>query len=175
MFPEGGPFHLVPGLYETPVSVSFGRRLDPRPAQPGKLDPEDAHSAVAEYVEHLLAVSLSTFRGLLAVRGSPRPDRDPGAFGHARTWALGSLPSQCSTVAAQAPMLVRRLRHTRLSPPGCLRAPGEGWEGGAVVQPCTIAPQRLAPPLRRIVALAEGTRGRGRCSRRLHMGAGPRS
>ncbi len=63
MVPPDSPSECAAGLYETLISVALDRRLDPRLAQCAALDPDDAHSAVAQYLEHLLVASLSTYRG----------------------------------------------------------------------------------------------------------------
>ncbi|MEX2673449.1 MAG: DUF3427 domain-containing protein [Phycisphaeraceae bacterium] len=57
---------LTPGLYERLLSEAEHGALqvgDPRLYQLGKVDSEDAHAAVAQYLEHLLISSLSAFRG----------------------------------------------------------------------------------------------------------------
>lgn len=55
------------GLYEHLVNSALHARLDatgdPRLAELGDVDHEDAHAAIAQYLEHLLAESLSTLRG----------------------------------------------------------------------------------------------------------------
>ncbi len=54
-----------PGLYECLLSRSLARSLpaDPRLSTLAELDTEDSHSAIAQYIEHLLATSLSALRG----------------------------------------------------------------------------------------------------------------
>ncbi|MFP4145091.1 MAG: DUF3427 domain-containing protein [Phycisphaeraceae bacterium] len=55
---------LPPGLYEKLLSQADQARLaDPRLASLGELDAEDAHAAVAQYLERLLAGALSRYRG----------------------------------------------------------------------------------------------------------------
>jgi superfamily II DNA or RNA helicase/HKD family nuclease len=64
---------LKPGIYEQLVTVALREdldRLDPRlVALLGKVDSEDAHSALAQLLEHLIA------QGLSLVRGSDSADR----------------------------------------------------------------------------------------------------
>ncbi|MEX2672878.1 MAG: DUF3427 domain-containing protein [Phycisphaeraceae bacterium] len=64
--PKSKTRELTPGLYERLLSEAEHGALqggDPRLYQLGKVDPEDAHAAVAQYLEHLLISSLSAFRG----------------------------------------------------------------------------------------------------------------
>jgi len=55
------------GLYDRLVSVALAKQVnllpDPRLALLGEVDAEDAHTAIAQYLEHLLAASLAAFRG----------------------------------------------------------------------------------------------------------------
>lgn len=59
--------NLPPGLYEKLLAevdrAQLERRSDPRLYTLAEVDPEDAHGAIAQYLEHLLAASLATFRG----------------------------------------------------------------------------------------------------------------
>ncbi|MCP3978599.1 MAG: DUF3427 domain-containing protein [bacterium] len=56
-----------PGLYDHLMSASLERQVeqlaDPRMAVVGEVDPDDAHAVIAQYLEHLLAASLSNIRG----------------------------------------------------------------------------------------------------------------
>lgn len=65
--PDSSNTPFEPGLYEHLVSIAMQADLDalgdPRMAELADVDAEDAHSAVAQYLERLLASSLSTFRG----------------------------------------------------------------------------------------------------------------
>jgi superfamily II DNA or RNA helicase len=59
--------HLPPGLYDHLLTQALETRIKTLPniigSQVGSVDPGDAHSAVAQYFEHLIASSLSTVRG----------------------------------------------------------------------------------------------------------------
>lgn len=59
--------HLKNGLYDHLVTefvqAQLGGLTDPRLAHIAELDAEDAHAAIAQYLEHLLASSLSCLRG----------------------------------------------------------------------------------------------------------------
>ena len=62
--PHGEP--IPPGLYDHLVNAALHERLagsDPRIAEFGEIDAEEAHAAIAQYLERLLASSLSTLRG----------------------------------------------------------------------------------------------------------------
>lgn len=62
--PHGEP--IPPGLYDHLVNAALRERLagpDPRIAEFGEIDAEEAHAAIAQYLERLLASSLSTLRG----------------------------------------------------------------------------------------------------------------
>lgn len=65
--PDTHEYHLPPGLYEKLLAEAdrdhLERRGDPRLYTIAGVDPEDAHGAVAQYLEHLLAKSLALFRG----------------------------------------------------------------------------------------------------------------
>ncbi len=65
--PEAHAHNLPPGLYERLLAKAepdqLERRADPRLYALAEVDPGDAHSAVAQYLEHLLAESLALFRG----------------------------------------------------------------------------------------------------------------
>jgi len=55
------------GLYEQLLTLgledALSRLSDPRLYSVAPVDPDDAHSAIAQYIEHLLASNLSAFRG----------------------------------------------------------------------------------------------------------------
>ena len=55
------------GLYEDLVTLALQRDLDklsdPRLYSLAPIDPEEAHSALAQFLEHVLAGCLSSFRG----------------------------------------------------------------------------------------------------------------
>lgn len=65
--PEAREDSLPPGLYEKLLAEAdrdeLEKRGDPRLYTLADLDPEDAHGAVAQYLERLLATSLAMFRG----------------------------------------------------------------------------------------------------------------
>ncbi|MFG0244848.1 MAG: DUF3427 domain-containing protein [Phycisphaerales bacterium JB052] len=65
--PGETPKNVPEGLYDHLVDVALKAKLegigDPRLAEYGDVDSEDAHSAIAQYLERLLAASLSTLRG----------------------------------------------------------------------------------------------------------------
>lgn len=68
MSDPGGTRPEVPrGLYDHLVDVALQAKLDgvgdPRLAELAEVDAEDAHAAIAQYLERLLARSLSTLRG----------------------------------------------------------------------------------------------------------------
>lgn len=64
---------LPPGLYEKLLSQGDRDRLsDPRLALLAGLDAEDAHTAVAQHLEHLLAGALARYRGQEAVERQRR-------------------------------------------------------------------------------------------------------
>jgi superfamily II DNA or RNA helicase/HKD family nuclease len=56
-----------PGLYDRLVSLmvdhALGQCVDPRIGSMAKVDPEDAGSAIAQYLEHLIATAMAQFRG----------------------------------------------------------------------------------------------------------------
>lgn len=58
---------LPAGLYDHVMSRALQERIDqtgdPRLADLADLDPEDAHTVMAQFIEHLLAASLSAMRG----------------------------------------------------------------------------------------------------------------
>lgn len=58
---------MQPGLYEQLVTLAIesdlNRFVDSRLYSLADVDPEDSHQVVAQYLEHLLASSLATFRG----------------------------------------------------------------------------------------------------------------
>ncbi len=64
---HGQELGVQPGLYDHLVNSALRTRLDaatdPRLAEFGEVDAEDAHAAIAQYLERLLAGSLSTLRG----------------------------------------------------------------------------------------------------------------
>jgi hypothetical protein len=57
----------VPGLYDHLLSAALEHQIqqlaDSETAVVGEVDPDDAHTAIAQYLEHLLAASLSNVRG----------------------------------------------------------------------------------------------------------------
>lgn len=57
----------VPGLYDQLLSTSLEHQIqqfgDPESTVIGNVDPDDAHTAIAQYLEHLLSASLSNVRG----------------------------------------------------------------------------------------------------------------
>lgn len=57
----------VPGLYDHLLTTALEHQLqqlsDPNTAVIAEVDPDDAHTAIAQYLEHLLAASLSNVRG----------------------------------------------------------------------------------------------------------------
>lgn len=57
------PTPLTPGIREQLLTLALERRLGKSDATVDDLDPGEAHAAIAQYLEHLLAVSLSTIRG----------------------------------------------------------------------------------------------------------------
>jgi HKD family nuclease len=61
------PESPVPGLYDHLLSAALEHQIqqlaDPETAVVGEVDPDDAHTAIAQYLEHLLAASLSNLRG----------------------------------------------------------------------------------------------------------------
>jgi len=63
--PESEP--LPPGLYDHLLSRALEEKVgglaDPRLAELTEVDSEDAHAAIAQFLEHLLAPSLASFRG----------------------------------------------------------------------------------------------------------------
>lgn len=65
--PLGTPSEVPRGLYDHLVDVALQARLactgDPRLAEIADVDTEDAHAAISQYLERLLAESLSTLRG----------------------------------------------------------------------------------------------------------------
>lgn len=65
--PEAESYNLPPGLYEKLLAEADQHCLeqlgDPRLFNLADLDAEDSHTAVAQYLEHLLATSLALFRG----------------------------------------------------------------------------------------------------------------
>jgi superfamily II DNA or RNA helicase/HKD family nuclease len=65
--PNDERLKLVPGLYEHLLNRSTKHGLealnDPRLYSIAPIDPEEAHSAIAQYLEHLIAGSLAAFRG----------------------------------------------------------------------------------------------------------------
>ncbi|MGP1273752.1 MAG: NgoFVII family restriction endonuclease, partial [Phycisphaerales bacterium] len=68
MSDPGGTRPEVPqGLYDHLVNVALQAKLDgagaPRLAELAEVDTEDAHAAIAQYLERLLAESMSTLRG----------------------------------------------------------------------------------------------------------------
>ena len=67
---------LSPGLYEKLLSQADMKAIeavgDPRLCVVGDVDAEDAHAAVAQYVERLISSSLSLFRGSDAARQQRR-------------------------------------------------------------------------------------------------------
>jgi superfamily II DNA or RNA helicase/HKD family nuclease len=58
---------VYPGLYEHLVTLAIQQDLDkladPRLYSLGPIDPEEAHSALAQFLEHILAGCLASFRG----------------------------------------------------------------------------------------------------------------
>ncbi len=62
---------MQPGLYDqlltTWIEAEIARLGDPRLAQLAPLDPEESHSALAQFVERLIATKLSQYRGADAV------------------------------------------------------------------------------------------------------------
>jgi len=58
---------MQPGLYEQLLTLAIqsdlDRIVDPRLYSLADVDPEDSHQVIAQYLEHLLASSLATFRG----------------------------------------------------------------------------------------------------------------
>ncbi|MEQ9460449.1 MAG: DUF3427 domain-containing protein [Phycisphaeraceae bacterium] len=58
---------LPPGLYDQLLTVALRERLDRvgglRPEDASEVDADEAHAAIAQHLEHLLALSLSTLRG----------------------------------------------------------------------------------------------------------------
>jgi len=58
---------MQPGLYEQLVTLAIqsdlNRFVDSRLYSLADVDPEDSHQVIAQYLEHLLASSLATFRG----------------------------------------------------------------------------------------------------------------
>ena len=58
---------MRPGLYESLVTVSLQQELDrladPRIYSWAPVDPEDSHTAIAQFLEHSLASGLASFRG----------------------------------------------------------------------------------------------------------------
>lgn len=64
---RGESVEIPRGLYDHLVNSALRARIDaapdPRLAQLGEVDAESAHAAIAQYLERLLAQSLSTLRG----------------------------------------------------------------------------------------------------------------
>lgn len=64
---DSRPESPVPGLYDHLLSAALEHQIqqlaDPEMAVVGEVDPDDAHAAIAQYLEHLLAASLSSVRG----------------------------------------------------------------------------------------------------------------
>ena len=58
---------MQPGLYERLVTLALAQDLeslaDPRLFATAPIDPEDSHAAIAQFLEHVLAGCLATFRG----------------------------------------------------------------------------------------------------------------
>lgn len=54
---------IPPGLYDRLVDIDLHAQLEPGLATIADVDAEDAHAAIAQYVERLLAESLSSLRG----------------------------------------------------------------------------------------------------------------
>lgn len=58
---------MQPGLYERLVTLALAQDLeslaDPRLFATAPIDPEDSHAAIAQFLEHVLASCLATFRG----------------------------------------------------------------------------------------------------------------
>lgn len=54
---------LTPGIREQLLTLALERQLGEGGATLDDLDPGEAHAAIAQYLEHLLAASLSTIRG----------------------------------------------------------------------------------------------------------------
>ncbi len=65
--PEEPETQFTPGLYDHLVSKEMQLRLqslpDPRLASIGDIDADDAHSALSQYLEHLIASALGSLRG----------------------------------------------------------------------------------------------------------------
>ncbi len=61
------PKSLAPGLYDHLLSAALEHQIrqlaNPELVVVDEVDPDDAHTAIAQYLEHLLAASLSTARG----------------------------------------------------------------------------------------------------------------
>lgn len=73
------------GLYEHLLTLALERDLellpDPRLYDLAPVDPEDSHAAIAQFLEHVLASRLSTFRGAEAAENQKRlVDRVIGAL-----------------------------------------------------------------------------------------------
>ncbi|HYL99485.1 MAG TPA: hypothetical protein VEZ90_11060 [Blastocatellia bacterium] len=68
--------HVRPGLYEQLLTHGIKEALsllsDPRLYSLAPVDPEDAASVIAQYIEHLIATSLASFRG---ADGAERQER----------------------------------------------------------------------------------------------------
>ena len=68
--------HFQPGLYEQLLTRALQRDLealaDPRLYALGSVDAEDAHTVISQYLEHLLARSLSNYRGQDAAENQRR-------------------------------------------------------------------------------------------------------
>ncbi len=147
---DARPGAPVPGLYDHLLSAALehqiGQLADPERAVVGAVDPDDAHTAIAQYLEHLLAASLSNVRGH---ESSDRRRRLVGRILETLTDELG--PEWSGHLALADPL--RRLLAIHAGP-DCRERPDTPLARSALLTGTRIDPS-LASQLSKEIAAAD--------------------
>jgi superfamily II DNA or RNA helicase len=147
---DGRPEPPVAGLYDHLLSAALEHQIaqlaDPGMAVVGEVDPDDAHTAIAQYLEHLVAASLSSVRGR---EGSDRRRRLVGRILEALAVELG--PEWSDRLSLEDPLRRLLAIHAR---PGGKERPDTPLARSALLTGTRIDPS-LASQLCKEIAAAD--------------------